>query len=327
MIWILWHRRVGDLNQMVTLAKALGQPYVVKKLVFQWPYYAPLAKLKTTSEPMQAPWPDLIFCAEALASVVARKLKRQSGGAAKIVAMARPSGDVCSFDLVLTTAQYRLQKLPHVVELMLPLTEAAVSHIVPVASTDNLLVLIGATSPPELLNADVAFDLLHQIQKRAEQMDANLCVVTSPRTSPEVAAVFAKNLKPPHQVHIWSPAVANPYDQCLSEAAEIIVTSDSVSMLADALATRKSTMVYRLPRKFNGGQKIVEWFFKRSPNNWIFKSGLIEASPDRWALVEKLVKAGYVSWFGDAKNARLLFDPKRDIDLALTAIRRLNSPH
>ena len=109
---------------MQDLVRALDQPFIVKKLQFRKPHYAPLARLDAASDPMQAPWPAMIICAEALTSVIARRLKQQSDGAIRIVSLARPSGDVRNFDLVLTTAQYRLPNLPHVVELMLPLTTA-----------------------------------------------------------------------------------------------------------------------------------------------------------------------------------------------------------
>lgn len=324
MIWILWHRRIGDLNQMQDLANALGLPFVVKKLQFRKPHYAPLARLSEGADRLDGPWPELILCAEALTSVIARKLKKQAAGKIKIVSLARPSGDVRNFDLVLTTAQYRLPKLPHVVELMLPLTAAPPQA--PKEKSNTLTVLIGASSPPEVLDADVAGKMAADILAYATDKKLILNVVTSPRTSPAVAQIFVDAIAAPHPVFIWTADSENLYQKCLADAAEIIVTSDSVSMLADGLAARKPVQVYRLPRRFTALQNVVEWVFERWPTNFIFRSGIVEPATDRWLLVDRLVAKKYVCWFGEDQKPIHVFDPLQDIDAAVTAIQELISP-
>ena len=323
MIWILWHRRLGDLNQMQDLVHSLGGPFVVKKLQFRKPLYAPVARLAGGSDQLTEPWPEMIFCAEALTSVIAQRVKKLSGGKIKIISLARPSGDVRNFDLVLTTAQYRLQNLPHVVELSLPLTKPAPSKT---AKIKSIAALVGASSPPEVLDVAAAKDMVEALKAKAEQSISRLKIVTSPRTSGEVARVFSNSIHAPHQVFVWSKDRENPYQKIVCEAHEVVVTSDSVSMLADGLAAGKPVSVYRLPRKFSPLQKLVEWFFLRWPQNYIFRSGHIEPATDRWLLIEKLIKAGHVRWFGDADMQHIPFDPQQDLDLAVAAIKRLNSP-
>jgi uncharacterized protein len=324
-IWILWHRRLGDLNQMQCLAEALGLPFVVKKMNFKWPHYAPLARLDAGSDRLKAPWPDLILCAEALTSAVAQRLKQQSGGAIKIVCLARPSGDVRNFDLVLTTAQYRLPKFESVIELTLPLT--ALGSSLGAVQANTLVVLIGASSPPDMLNEKVAQKLIRDMQAYAAQRNLMLKVLTSPRTAVAVTLILSRALSAPHQIFVWSKTVDNPYQRILAEAAEIIVTSDSVSMLADAVVAGKPTSVYRLPQRLNFAQTCVEWLFKRSPEAWIFRSGLIEPTTDRALLIEKLIAAGHAHWFGEKTNAHVKFDGSADLDLAVCAIKRLSSLH
>ena len=324
MIWILWHRRIGDLNQMQDLARALGLPFVVKKLQFRKPHYAPLARLATGSDRLEGPWPELILCAEALTSVVARRLKKQSAGKIKIIGLARPSGDVGNFDLVLTTAQYRLPKHPHVVELLLPLTTAATHGSK--KKSNILTVLIGASSPPEILDMDVAHKLAADILTYAATRKLILNVLTSPRTSPAVSQAFADVMAAPHKVFIWTATTKNPYQKCLTEAAEIIVTSDSVSMLADGLAAGKPVQVYRLPRRFSILQNIVEWIFQHWPASFIFSSGIVEPATDRWLLVDRLVAKKYVNWFGEDQKPLQVFVPQVDIDKAVRAIRQLITP-
>jgi uncharacterized protein len=320
-IWILWHRRVGDLKQMEVLAKALGLPFVVKKLRFDWPLYPPLAKLTASSDDLDCPWPDFIFCAEALASVIARRLKKKSGGKIKIVSLARPSGDVQKFDLVLTTAQYRLPKLANVVELMLPLTAPTPATLR--LASNKLTVLVGASSPPEIFRHLNAIEMLKALKNHADKNALILNIVTSPRTEREVIEVFEDVLAGPDQVFVWKTGAENHYQRCLDEAGEIVVTSDSASMLGDAVATGKPVYVYRLPRKFTAAETIAEWLFKHAPQSWIFRKGLIEPATDRWLLVERLIDKGYIRWFGQPQKAFEVFDPQVDIDMAVAAIKKL----
>ena len=92
-IWILTGGRQGDLDQMNLLAGALGWPTEVKRLAFRKPHIPALAGLllKRQSDGLAAPWPDLVICAEALPCVMARRLKRQSGGRIGIVCIGRPA--------------------------------------------------------------------------------------------------------------------------------------------------------------------------------------------------------------------------------------------
>jgi uncharacterized protein len=320
MIWILWHRRIGDLKQMQVLADALGGPVIVKKLEFSGPEYAPLAAFLLKSDALSEPWPELVISAEAMASVIARDLKKKLGGAIKVVCLARPSGDVRDFDLVLTSAQYRLPKLANVIELALPLT---VKPVVMETKGKFITVLIGASSPPEVLDATAAVNMLARLRAYADTKNLPLCVVTSPRTAAGVVRVFSDNLQSPHQVHVWNKNSPNPYQQSLNDAVEIVVTSDSASMLADAVVTGKSVYAYRLPRALSVLQRVVSALYMRWPQAWIFRTGIIEASTDRWLLIERLVALGHVSWFGDARKEFRKFDPQKDIDTAVAAVKKL----
>lgn len=319
MIWILWHRRLGDLNQMQELAKALGLPFVVKRLHFRKPFYAPLANFtldKSKSDSLAAPWPSLIICAEALTSVVAQSLKKKSAGHIKTVALARPSGSTREFDLVLTTAQYRLPKAPNVFELNLPLTAA---HSGSKKSSSRVAVLIGATSPPDQLDEKAARKLLNDLNRFEGPLD----IITSPRTTAAVSAILSTGFNAPHKVYLWHAGVENPYARLIAEAAAIIVTSDSVSMLADAVVAGKPVQVYPLPRRFSVVQRFVECLYKHSPENWIFRSGIIEPATDRRLLIERLISQGQVSWFGTQAKKTNPFNRMDDIQTAVKAVRKL----
>jgi uncharacterized protein len=313
MIWILWHNRLGDLNQMVQLAEALELPYEIKKLEFRAPHYGPLSRyLLRNGKVLTAPFPKLVISAEAMCSNVAHQIKKASGGAVKTIALARPCGDPEKFDLVLTTAQFGLLG-GNVVTLNLPLTSLLPpSH----HGKDTVVVAVGGNAPPDVLNAEGA----HKMAAELLAFHRDLCVVTSPRTPQVVAEILSRHIV---NTHIWQKDHANPYVEKLASAAEIIVTSDSVSMLADALVQHVPVQVYKLPQRMSILQKLVMKFYRRWPKNFIFRHGLIEPTPNRIYLVERLVKQGFVSWFGEKESSTRYFDAKMDQETAKEATKLL----
>src|SRR5947207_15153888 len=84
-IWILTHRRLGDLRQMEELARLLGWPTTIKRLKFRPPNIPFLARFlldEQHSDKIGPPWPDLVLCGEGLTSVIARGIGRKSRGQA-----------------------------------------------------------------------------------------------------------------------------------------------------------------------------------------------------------------------------------------------------
>src|SRR5438874_584456 len=83
-----------------------------------------------------------------------------------------------------------------------------------------------------------------------------------PRTAGGAAAALARAVAAPHLIHIWRATGDNPYRQFLGLADHIIVTSDSPSMTADALATGKPVSIYQLPQRWTLPNRIVEWLYR-----------------------------------------------------------------
>lgn len=341
-VWILTHSRLGDRQQMEKLAAALGWPSLVKQLVFRPPNVPFLAELlldRGRSDPLAEPWPDVILCAEARTSVVAHGLKRKSGRRAKVICLGRPAGDPAEFDLVLTTAQYRLPKAPNVIELALPLVTSASPELEEADGMADLArpvtaVLVGGTAAPERLDGDAAAGLARDLLAHKQKAGGTLLVVTSPRTGEAAGSALARAIRAPHIVHLWRKNEDNPYRRFLALADEIIVTSDSVSMVADALATRKDVSVYRLPRRATRKDAVAEWAFARvwgetpcplwlRPAKWLFDVGLLEARADRPRLFDRLVAEGRLGWFGEARPPTRYVATAAELDAVLPRIRSL----
>lgn len=340
-VWILTHSRLGDRQQMEKLAAALGWPFVVKHLVFRPPNVPFLAGLlldRGASDALAEPWPDLVLCGEARTSVIALDLKRRSGGRIKIVCLGRPAGDPSQFDLVLTTAQYRLPKAANIVELALPLVVEA--PILPSGSgladfaRPVTTVLVGGAAVPERLDGTTASSLARDLLMRQQKTGGTLLIVTSPRTGVEAGEALARAIPSPHVVHLWRKGEDNPYRQFLALADDVVVTSDSVSMVADALAAGKRASVYRLPRSATLKDALVEWLFARvwgeapcplwlRPAKWLFDAGLVEVRADRPRLFDRLVRERRVAWFGDPQTTSRPVSDTDELDAILPRITAL----
>lgn len=337
-IWILWRRRNGDLDQMLALAKELDWPYVIKRLDFarpDIPILAPLL-LKRSSDDLSPPWPDAVICAEALPSMIVRVLKKRSSGHIRTICLARPAGSPDGFDLVITTPQYRLRPGANVLELGMPLS-APSSPVVPTDTScqPRIAVAVGGSSFPDRLDATAARAMAESVTAYADRRSAVLDVITSPRTGEDAAVALEAAFTAPNEVHHFKPGADNPYRRLLATAREIVVTSDSVSMVADALATGKPVSVYRLPQIRNLQWRITEWLYDHAvlhpdawlaPVRWAFDAGVFEATADRHLLFDRLSRDGRLSWFGDTPASPRPDAGGSDLDLAAARVRSLLGP-
>ena len=332
-IWILSRGRKGDLDQMLTLATALGWPFEIKTLDFRGPEIPLLSKqlLRNGEHVFSGPWPDLVFCAEASPSVIARKVRRASGGATRAVCIGRPAGTADRFDLVITSAQYRIRPAPNVVELSMPLAPGAKAAPPSAASEGPVALIVGGTAAPDLLDGPAARQLAADAIAYAEGRHAQLAVHTSPRTRGDVVAALKAAIHAPHRLHVFGEG-ENRYRQLLGEASEIVVTSDSVSMVADALATGRPVSVYPLPLAQTATWRLAEWLQRHavearrpllSPARWMFDAGLVEAAADRRLLFARLVAERRLAWFGAPLVAPQPGAAERDLARAVASVRAL----
>lgn len=311
-LWILSGGRKGDLDQMLVLARAVGWPFEVKQI----------------ADDVSPPWPDLVICAEAKASRVALRVKWLSGGGTRAVCIGRPAGAARDFDLVITSPQYRIPRAPNVIELAMPLSGAKAATAA--SGPDGpLALLVGGPAFPDLLDGEIATRLASDTIALAERRAMILSVQTSPRTPPEAVRALKEAIKPPHVLGVFGEG-ENRYAAVLANASGIVVTSDSISMLSDALTAGKPVSVYPLPQARNIKWRAGEWFFRHAietpsplfaPVRWLFDQGLIEAAADRRLLHARLVKERRIAWFGDDPPPPQPAAMAQDLDLAVQSLR------
>jgi mitochondrial fission protein ELM1 len=268
-IWLLFGERRGDNAQVLALARMLAQaqpwPYTVKQL--RWvPGYdvdpreagVSLAGLdRSASDPLAAPWPDIVIGIGYRSAPVARWIVAESGGKALNIRLGRPRTELSLYDLVITTPQYGLPPGANVRELPLPLVAPSLEEVALIRARwapklSHLprpwtAVLLGGPTQHMGFDDHVAAEIGDRLQTYAAQAGGSLLITTSPRSPATLPQFIARKVTAPHLLHAWQADADNPYFAFLAEADRVIVTSDSMSMAADAAAFDKPLYIYELP--------------------------------------------------------------------------------
>ncbi len=309
-IWLLQGARVGDNAQIASLAELLGGTRVIKPLTFNFLHHLPnrligASTLTLTGMARAAlvpPWPDLVIATGKRTAPVARWIKRQSGGDTKIVQLGRPRAPLSAFDLVVTTPQYGLPAAENVIEALLPFAtvrrpkpgvlrkwSAAWSHL----PRPLIAMVIGAPRFPLRMGDAEISQLAEAANRLAAALGGSLMVLASPRTPQGMVQKIGADLKAPAILHPWN-ASRNPYQAALALADRFIVTSDSASMIAEAVRSGKPLDIFLLP-----SSKIkLSWGTATGLGAWLSQQGILQAPRDMSRLVQEVIARGYARALG-----------------------------
>ena len=262
--------KAGDNAQIIALAEGLGWPFETRRMAYRRTEIVTnlLAGATTAglvpehSDPLEPPWPELVISAGRRNEPLIRWIQQQAGREnVRLVHVGRPWALHECFDLIVTTPQYRLPEKPNILQNELPLQrvnpgrlgrEAALwqgrlAHL----PKPHIAVLVGGHAGPYNFDRENGALLGWHASRMAEKLGGSLLVTTSARTPEAAIDAFAAQLRVPHMLHRFvrfEPEAANPFFAFLGLAQEIVVTSDSMSMLAEAVATGKPTPIFDLAR-------------------------------------------------------------------------------
>jgi mitochondrial fission protein ELM1 len=266
-VWVLADPRPGTANQALGIAERLGVPFRVVPLGWSawarvpWPWPT-LAGLDAAARARIAPpWPKLVISAGRRSAPVALWFGRH--GARTVHAM-RPGLRASRFDLLVLGRHDRPRPAPNVIEIIgachrvssavLARARAAWADLASLPAP-RVAVLIGGPVRAEGLDRETASRLIPRVLARFPE--ASLLVTTSRRTGAEATALIASALADrPHHLFRWGDAGPNPYLGYLALADAIVVTGDSVSMLAEAAAT--SAPVFVATRERGRHERMIE---------------------------------------------------------------------
>jgi len=340
-IWLIDAYRAGERGQVRALADALGWPCETKRLAYRQHVFLPHVLGRNTLRGITAesasvlhpPWPDLVISSGVRNEPVCRWIRDRSGGKTRYVHIGRPWGPLESFDLVITTPQYRVPTRPNVVNNLLTLHGVTPARLAAAAERwapqfaeqprPHIAVVVGGNSGPFTFGPKAAQRLARQASAMARQLGGSLLVTTSSRTSPAAAAALQAGLSAPSWVYHWQAEdPANPYLGILALADRLVVTGDSIAMLSEACATGKPVQIFDLggmrgeddmPRDFRLGAvlygMLLRWFWQ-------------PLSRDITLVHRQLRAAGRAVWLDEELGAAAI-PAVTDMQRAVAAVHRL----
>lgn len=348
-VWVLLAEKAGGNGQLMSLADALEWPYETKQLRYNSLNHCPnlflgpsiLSVDRRRSSPLEPPWPDLVIASSRRSAPVARWIKKQSGGRARLVHLIHTQAPLHLFDLIITTPQYRLPQRPNVLHNTAPLNRLAPDRLAAAASRwqarlGNLprpytALLVGGNSSVYELEPATATQLARQANAQVRKVGGSLLVSTSPRTpASAVEALFAA-LDCPAYCYRWRPNdTDNPYLAYLALADSFIVTVDSASQVVEACLTNKPVYVFTWPTRARSlqpqGHMLRQSRRLAQLHEQLVYWGFIRPTRNFTASLQILMQKGLVAQLGSAADSQPR-EPLDDMERAVTRIRQLFAVH
>lgn len=262
LVWVLADDRPGNAAQCLGVAEALGLPFQVKALRYRAAGALPNAALGASFRGLTAesrrwltpPWPDIVVAAGRRTAPVARRIKKESGGAAFLAQVMFPgSAGLPEFDLVAVPSHDRvivrgnmlaITGAPHRVTAQ-ALADAAARWRGALAHLPRPLtaLIVGGSTRRRRFTEALARALGRAADGMAAATGGALLISTSRRTGGAADALLAE-ITAPHHLFRWGEGGDNPYLGYLALADAIVVTGESVSMCSEACGTGAPVYVY-----------------------------------------------------------------------------------
>lgn len=271
--WVLTDAYAGLQSQALGLAEAAGWEAELRTLAPRAPWrFLPVrawpAPLRAVAPRLHGTLPPLSIACGGMGAVVAAALRRRGVPAVQIQ---DPRMDLRRFDVIVAGHHDEIDG-PNVV-----LTRTALHRVTPErlkaeAATWRerfaalprplVAVLIGGSNGRFTLDAAIAAKLADQLAAMMREDGVGIALTPSRRTDTDARRVLAERLIP-LGAYVWDGSGDNPYFGMLALADAVVVTTDSVSMISEAVATSAPVMLAALPG--------------RSRRNGIFTAGLLDA--------------------------------------------------
>lgn len=364
LVWLLMGDRAGDNSQVLGLGEALGWPLEERHFV-----YTPYEKfvnlpfgshifgiIKEQSSTLEPPWPDLVISAgrknEPIARYIRRRAAQETGKKVRLIHAGRPWARPPTWDLVITTPQYRLPNDPNIVHNDTPLHRVTRARLDQEAGAWRervadlprplIAVLCGGNSGPYPFDRASGERLAKQADDLARELGGSLLVTTSTRTLDETTEALFSGIESPSILYRWKKDDPdNPFFAFLGLADRVIVTADSVSMMAEACVTERPVYLYdtgegRTSMKENpwldgiaegsetGEFGLNRWHLKAHIYRITMRLGPQRLTRDIRIVQQLLVDTNRAVWLGDGHP-----DPEppplEDMQRAVTRVRELFS--
>ncbi|HEY5300103.1 MAG TPA: mitochondrial fission ELM1 family protein [Acetobacteraceae bacterium] len=269
--WILSEAYAGLQSQALGLAEAAGWNPDIRVLAPRAPWrFLPArawpAPLRVVADALRGELPPLSIACGGMGAAVGAALRGRGVAAVQIQ---DPRMDARRFD-VIVAARHDEMTGPNVVVTRTALHRATRARLraegehwrerFAALPRPLVAVLVGGSNGRFRLDAAVAARLAGELAAMMRVDRVGLALTPSRRTDPAAIRVLTDALTP-LGAYVWDGSGGNPYFGMLALADAIVVTTDSVSMISEAVATTAPVLLAPLPG--------------RSRRNGLFTAGLL----------------------------------------------------
>ena len=265
-VWVVADQYVGNLNQCLGVAEALGLPYQIKRVNYNLFGRLPNVILGATLVhvpradrlPLGPPWPDVVIAAGRRTVPVARAIKKASLRRSFLVQTMWPGYPAGDLDLIATPRHDRVADRTNLIRTIgaphnvsskrldeaAKIWESRLGHI----KRPRVALLVGGSTRRHRFTTQMAKLLGQQVSELVESLGGGLMLSTSRRTEPIVRVTLIENIKTTKEIFVWcSESSENPYLAYLALSDTVVVTGDSTSMCTEASATGRPIFIFAPP--------------------------------------------------------------------------------
>ena len=344
-IWLLTDGQPGNLTQIEGLAAHLpdqGANVQVKRLRSNRWHMLGAALLGASglsidrhrSDALVAPWPDMVIGTGRRSAPWVRHVKRLSGGQALAVQFGQKGANLMAgLDHAFVVGHWRLPPHPRRETILTPPNGATPARLAAAKAADTslldpthgpwLLLVLGGRCFDHDLPPALGARITVQAREAAARLGGSLAIVSSRRSGAALEQTV-KDAAPGAVFFPWDQS-PNPFLALLASADAAIVTGDSESMVAEAIAAGLPTYLAPVPTR-GGPRMAVEraaaWLHGLDgPLAWavrqVWAAGMLLPPRDLGQFLDDLAAAGYAKCLTAETEITLDWHPPPPPDTAL----------
>jgi hypothetical protein len=246
-IWVIVEKDLtGTKKQCLALARQLSTAIKEKNITLKWPWswfspYLSFGIQYAVNPQLKAPWPDMIIAAGRKSIAPALWVKKQSKNKSYVHFVQDPKWAHHKFNslsapqhdgLIGETVFQTIGALNDINKSTLSQAKKDFPKLAKLANP-RIAVLIGGNSKTHQMNDDII--------KQLQTIQGDLMITASRRTPLK----YIEKLKALKGTY-WNGKSKNPFTAYLAYADYILVTSDSVSMISEAIATGRPVYLLKM---------------------------------------------------------------------------------
>jgi mitochondrial fission protein ELM1 len=251
--WALTTGETGMRTQARGLAQAVADVVVEKTVPSRW---RQILGGIAPGDRLSPPWPDLLITCGRRSVARSIALRRASGGRTVTVHVQDPRDRREGFDLVVAMDHDKVPAGGNVMKIATALHDLTPENL---AAAGRLWaarlrplgrplvgVVVGGDLRGRAFTPGDGARLLAGLKRLRREGDASLAITPSRRTPAALRALFSEAFAGDPRVFLGDLEGDNPYRGILALADRLVVTSDSVSMVSEALSTPHPVEVFDL---------------------------------------------------------------------------------